>query len=185
MAQTTLLKLEDVYFYYTKIAKPEVDSYDPEGLMQKYSITVALTKAQAKEFKKHKLNKTVKDRTEEEFLKSYKVIPEALKNDDDEYFIISFTNKATYADGNPRPDWTRPKTYLWQNEAPVEATETLVGNGSRGDLRIKINESKTGQLNTELHSILVYDLVPFERRGDEWASAAANQQPAEDVDVPF
>lgn len=72
---------------------------------------------------------------------------------------------------------------LWENEKPVESTKTLIGNGSRGDLRISTKESKSGQLNVSLHSILVYDLVPFEKRGDEWANPEAD---AENVgDVPF
>ena len=182
MAQN-LIKLENVYFYYTKISEPQLDKFDPTGLQKKFGITVALTKADAKEFKKLKLNKTVKELTEQEFLDKYKAIPDALKNDDDEYFTINVTAKATYPDGNPTPDWTWPKTYLWENEKPVESTKTLVGNGSRGHLRISTKESKSGQLNVSLHSILVYDLVPFEKRGDEWANPEAD---AENVgDVPF
>ena len=60
MAQN-LIKLENVYFYYTKIAEPQLDKFDPTGLQKKFGITVALTKADAKEFKKLKLNKTVKE----------------------------------------------------------------------------------------------------------------------------
>lgn len=181
MAQN-LIKLENVYFYYTKIAEAQKDAFDPTGLQKKFGITVALTKAEAKEFKKLKLNKTVKEVTGEEFLAKYKVIPDALKNDDDEYFLISLTTKATYPDGNPTPEWTHPKTYLWENEKPVESTKTLVGNGSRGDVRMTTKESKSGSMNVSLHSILVYDLVPFEKRGDEWANPGDDTT---EVDVPF
>lgn len=184
MAQN-LIKLENVYFYYTKIAEPQKDVFDPTGLQKKFGITVAMTKAEAKEFKKLKLNKTVKEISGEEFIAKYKAIPDALKNDDDEYYLISVTTKATYPDGNPTPDWTYPKTYILQNEKPVESTKTLVGNGSFGDLRISTKESKnSGSLNVNLHSILVRDLVPYETRGDEWANPGQDDAAA-DVDVPF
>ena len=40
MAQN-LIKLENVYFYYTKIAEPQLDKFDPTGLQKKFGITVA------------------------------------------------------------------------------------------------------------------------------------------------
>lgn len=186
MATQNLVKIENVYFYYVKIAEPQKDVFDPEGLKKKFSVNIAVDKATAKEFKKLKLNKTVKEIDEATFLKQYKAIPDALKNDEDEYFIISFSANATYADGNPTPEWTWPKTYLTVNGKPVDSTKTLVGNGSFGDIRISTREGKTG-INTALHSILVKDLVEYERRGDEWADAASGQAAAAEaeVDVPF
>lgn len=185
-----LIKLENVYFFYTKIAEPQKDAFDTTGTQKKFGITVALTKAEAKEFKKLKLNKTVKEISGEEFLAKYKTIPDELKNDDDEYFLISLTAKATYPDGNPTPEWTHPKTYLWNEstQKPEEATKTLVGNGSFGDVRMSTKEANTGQINVSLHSILVRNLVPYETRGDEWASQAdgtSGSQGSEEDTPPF
>lgn len=183
-----LIKLENVYFLYTKIAEPQVDAFDTTGNTKKFSIQVLLSKNDAKEFKKLKLNKTVKEVTAEDLRTKFKIEPpEEFVNDDDEYFIIGFSQKATYSDGNPTPDWTWPKTYLLEDGKPVDRTSTLVGNGSFGDIRISTRESKAnGQINTYLHSILVKSLVPVERRGDEWATAAEEASPqGEDDDLPF
>lgn len=184
-----LIKLENVYFLYTKIAEPQVDAFDPTGTTKKFSVTVCLSKADAKEFKKLKLNKTVKEVSGEEFRTKYKIDPpEEFANEDDEYYVIGFSQKATYPDGKPTPDWTWPKTYLLEDGKPVDRTSTLVGNGSFGDIRFSTRESKAnGQVNTYLHSILVKSLVPVERRGDEWANAGEEAATATqlDDDLPF
>lgn len=184
-----LIKLENVYFLYPKIAEAQKDPFDVNGLTKKFSVTACLSKADAKEFKKLKLNKTIKEISGEEFRTKYKIDPpEAFANEDDEYFIVGFSQKATFPDGNPTPEWTWPKTYLLEDGKPVDRTSTLVGNGSFGDLRISTRESKAnGQVNTYLHSILVKDLIPVERRGDEWANAAedAGSAPGADDELPF
>lgn len=185
-----LVKLENVYFLYTKIAEAQKDPFDPTGLTKKFSVTICLSKADAKEFKKLKLNKTVKEISGEEFRTKYKIDPpEEFANEDDEYFVIGFSQKATYPDGKDTPEWTWPKTYLLEDGKPVDRTSTLVGNGSFGDLRFSTRESKAnGQVNTYLHSILVKSLVPVERRGDEWAQAGEDSASASfqaDDDLPF
>lgn len=182
-----LLKLENVYFYYVKIAEPQVDKFDPTGLTKKYGAAICLSKDQAKEFKRLKLNKTVKEFTAEEFEKTYKVAPPPeFANEDDEYFTITFSLNGTYKDGNPIPEWAQPKTYLLEDGAPVDRSKTLVGNGSKGDIRVKTKQSQTGSINTYLHSILVRDLIPVEKRGDEWATPAATKSASvSDDDLPF
>ena len=54
-----LLKIENVYFAFTNIDKPLKDRFDTSGLTQKFNSTIILSKDQAKEFKRQKLNKTV------------------------------------------------------------------------------------------------------------------------------
>lgn len=183
-----LIKLENVYFYYTRIAEPMKDAFDPTGLQKKFGITVALSKAEAKEFKKLKLNKTVKEISGAEFKEKYKVdAPAEFANEDDEYYIITLSAKATYADGNPTPDWTWPKTYLLEDGKPTDRTSTLVGNGSKGDIRMAARTSPSGQTNVSLHSILVKELVPVEKRGDEWASPSSGSEQQNHLtdDLPF
>lgn len=186
---SSLVKLENVYFYYVNIAKPQEDKFDATGLKKKFSITIAIDKNTAKEFKKLKLNKTVKELTEAEFLKAYKTIPEALKNDDDEYYVINLSTKATDDQGNPTPEVYNPKTYVLVDGIPHDRTDTAVGNGSFGDIRINTYPTRaSASLSTSLHSILVKDLIPYTARGDEWAEAAKSTQAAvaeEDTEVPF
>lgn len=184
-----LIKLENVYFYWTKMNQPQVDKFDPE--MKKYSINVAVTKAEAKRFKALKLNKTVKEMTGEEFEAFAKTpIPADLQNDDNEFFTISFNLKGLDAAGNLIEEWKRPKVYQMVDGKPVDRTSENVGNGSKGDLRFNTHEDRTGKVNTYLHSILVKELVPYESRGDEWASAAesgggSSASSAADEELPF
>ena len=68
------------------------------------------------------------------------------------------------------------EAYLENAAGELEhVTDTiLVGNGSKGDVRIKVREGRNG-LNSQLHSVLVRDLVEFEQSGggtDDWASRA-------------
>ena len=124
------------------------------------------------------INKTVKEFDAETFLKTFKVEPPAeFVNDDDEYFTISFTQSTHIGtDVTNKPSWLQPEAYLENAAGELEhVTDTiLVGNGSKGDERIKLREGRNG-LNSQLHSVLVRDLVEFEQSGggtDDWASRA-------------
>lgn len=177
-----LLKIENVYFFYTSIAEP---TFKFESKIQKeFKTTFVLSKEQAKDFKKLKLNKTVKEIDTSEFKEKYKVDPPFPEQE--EQFLISVSKRATYQDGNPTPDWTYPKTFFIKNDTIVESSQTLVGNGSFGDIRLEtsINE-KAKSINVALHSILVKNLVPYEKKGDEWANPVQNSESDLSSDLPF
>ena len=171
-----ILSLNNVYFYYTFISKPSDNRFSPGA--QEWKTTVCVSKAEAKAFKKLGINKTVKEFDSESFLKTFKVEPPAeFANSDDEYFTISFTQSTHIGtDITNKPSWLQPEAYLENATGELDhVTDTItVGNGSKGDVRIKVREGKNG-LNSQLHSILVRNLVEFEQTSapaDDWASRA-------------
>lgn len=180
-----LLKIENVYFVYTSIAEP---TYKFESKIEKeFKTTIVVSKEQAKDFKKLKLNKTVKEVDTATFEEKYKFKPPYPEQE--EQFLIAVSKRATYKDGNPTPDWTYPKTYFQKNEGAeiIESSSTLIGNGSFGDIRLEPSyNEKARSTNISLHSILVKNLVPFEKKGDEWAAPPrpSNQEVVND-ELPF
>lgn len=195
-----LLKIENVYFAFTNIDKPRKDKFDTSGLTQKFNATIILNKEQRKQFRDHKLNKTVKEIDTSEFESKYKFAPPY--PDQDEQYYIQISKKATYKDGNLKQEWTFPKAYFEKEGSIIEATSTLIGNGSFGDVRLNLNFNETlNQTNVELDSALIRKHVPYENKGDEWAAVAtptsaapsraasteqrAVQAPDLDDDLPF
>ena len=192
MTKPQLLKLENVYFAYTCIAEP---TFKYESKIEKeFKTTVILSREQARDFKKLKLNKTVKEVETSEFEDKYKFA--APYPDQDEQYLINVSRRATYKDGNPTPDWTHPKVVTQKDEGSpyIDITKVAIGNGSRGDIRLEPSyNEKAKSTNISLHSLLIQELVPYESRGDEWATSAANR-PAQtnsnesadlDDDLPF
>lgn len=166
-----ILKLEDVYFAYVIIDKPQKDKFDATGLTKKFSATVFLSKAQSKEFKARKLNKTVKEIDTSDFEAKYKFAPPYPEQEEQYYIQVSKT--ATYKDGNLKQEWTFPKAYFKKEDAIVESTSTAIGNGSFGDIRLELSfNEKNNATSIILDSVLIKNHVPYESKGDEWASAA-------------
>lgn len=166
-----LLKIEDVYFSFVKMSKPEKNIFDTSGLEKQFSATIVLSKEQRKQFMSQKLNKTIKEIDTKDFEEKHKFKPPY--PDQSEQYILQVTKKATYKDGNLKQEWTFPKVYFSKDGSVVESTSTLVGNGSFGDVRLELNfNDKLNQTNVVLDSILVKDHIAYESKGDEWATAA-------------
>lgn len=195
MAKKNLLKIENVYFAFTNIDKPRKDKFDTSGLTQKFNATIILSKEQRKQFKDQKLNKTVKEIDTSDFEAKYKFAPPY--PDQDEQYFIQVSKKATYKDGNLKQEWTFPKAFFEKDGSIIEATSTLIGNGSFGHVRLALNFNETlNQTNVELDSVLIFKHVPYESKGDEWASVATSAAPSRtepravpepdlDEDLPF
>lgn len=166
-----LLKIENVYFSYIKMDQPQKNKFDTSGLMKEFSGTFILTREQRKEFMALKLNKTVKEIDTSLFESKHKFAPPY--PDQDVQYLLQVSTKATYKDGNPKPEWTYPKVYFQKDGSVIENTKVKVGNGSFGDVRLERSFNKTlNQTNVTLDSILVKEHIEFEGNGDEWASAA-------------
>ena len=187
-----LLKLENVYFAFTSIAEP---TYKYESKIEKeFKTTIVLSKEQAKDFKRLKLNKTVKEIDTKEFEAKYKFAP-PFPEQEEQYFI-QVSKRATYKDGNPTPAFTHPKAYFPVDGIAVEDTKVLIGNGSFGNVSLETTMSTKGnQLNVSLYSVLIKSLVPYNKpkAGDEWAeegtvssSASGSTEVVDDNDdLPF
>ena len=193
MTNKNLLKIEDVYFAYTCIAEPTF-KFEPK-IEKEFKTTVILSEDQSDDFKKLKLNKTVKEILTSEFEAKYKFAPPY--PDQKRQYLIGVSKRATYKDGNPTPEFTYPKAVYKKDEGSefVDITTTNIGNGSFGDIRLEPSYSeKARSTNISLHSVLIRDLVPYEKKGDEWATSGSNVRsgspntpPAitENDDLPF
>ena len=169
-----LLKLEDVYLAYTVLDKPVKNAFDTSGLIREFKTTVILSKEKAKEFKKLKLNKTVKEIDTVEFEAKYKFPPPYPEQE--EQFIISATTKATYRDGNLKPDWTFPRVFFEKDGVRIEDPKVLIGNGSVGDVRFNLDHNeKQGSTSISIHSVLIKNHVPYETQEDEWATGSRQE----------
>lgn len=187
-----LLKLEDVYFAYTCIAEP---TFKFESKIEKeFKTTIIVSEDQSDDFKRLKLNKTVKEILTSEFEEKYKFPPPY--PDQKRQYLISVSKRATYKDGNPTPEFTYPKAVYRKDEGSefVDITTTPIGNGSFGDIRLEPSYSeKARSTNVSLHSVLIKNLVPYEKKGDEWAvtsvRSASGSAPSasipENDDLPF
>lgn len=169
MAKNDLIKFENVYFAFTSIAEPK---YKYQSKIEKeFGTTIVLSREQSKEFKKLKLNKTVKEVDTSEFEEKFKFSPPYPEQD--EQYVIVVNKRATYKDGNPTPAFTHPKAYFVENRTVVENNSILIGNGSFGNVSLETTYNEAlKQTNVNLYSVLIKTLVPYAKRssGDEWAS---------------
>lgn len=172
-----IVSLTNVYMYYTFISKPTDNKFSPGT--QQWKVTACISKSEAKAFKKLGINKTVKEYDTESFTKAFKTAPPAeFSNSDDEYFTINFTqNTHIGQDITNKPAWLQPEAYLEDASGELQhVTDTIkIGDGSKGDVRIKVREGQNG-LNSQLHSVLVRELVEYEASAsggsDDWAAKA-------------
>ena len=176
MATSTTQTIENVFFYYTKIAEP---TFKYGSTTEKeYSVTVFMSKADKVAFNKLKLNKTIKEIDNAEFEAKFKT--DVPFPGQDEQYSISVTQNVTKKDGSPLADFLRPKTYLRKDGKVSEITDVLIGNGSQGTLRYTVRDSpiEGGKPSIKLSALLVTDLVEYVRKdSDEWAAAAEEEAP--------
>lgn len=158
------LKFSNGYFYFTSIAEPK---FKYQSTTEKeYGLTFFMSKEDAKAFKKLGVNKTVKETDNVDFEKSYKT-PPPFPNQDEQY-SITVTQNVTTKTGKNLPEGLRPKTYILDElGTAVESTDTLIGNGSAGILKVlkqtnlAIPENKP---TIKLSEILVTKLIPYEKK---------------------
>ena len=155
--------LTNVYFYYTCIAEAKQKYQTTEPHEKEYLTTVVLDKKQYKEFIKIFPKKATQPVDTPEFEEKYKTA--APFPEQDEQFILKFKQKTHKANGEPMPDFLRPRVYQFDAEGvQQDITSTLVGNGSRGVLRWSAFQAeKATNPSVSLKEILVQDLVPYEQ----------------------
>lgn len=175
MAKLPKEYIDDVYFFYTAISKPGL-KYESKTEYE-YKTTVVLSKEQAKEFKKRKLNKTIKEVDTSEFEQKYKAAPP--HPDQDEQYFFNITQNVNKMDGTPLPDFLRPRAYHKVDGGNVDITEQEIANGSFGKLRYSQMEGKNG-ISIKLDAILLTDFIPYVSASkDDWADAVIATSPAQ------
>ena len=156
--------LENVYFYFTRVAEP-IQKYQTEGDANKeYVTTVVVSKEQFQTFVKQFPKKKTSPIENEEFVAKYKTAPPF--PDQPMQYTIKLKQRAFKKDGNPIHDSIRPKVYQFIDGVQTDITNTLIGNGSRGTLRYSVwvpTNNPTLGPTTNLYAVLVTDLVKYDK----------------------
>lgn len=175
-------KVKDCVFVYVRL-KNGVRKYQSEDT--EYSVNVVVDKATAREMKKEFPQNKPKEVPTESFEESYK-IPAPFPDQDDQFVFKFATGTHFEKDGEKiaKPyAWTgRPKVYLPVEGGVKDVTmNTLVANGSRGDLAFNITENSYGK-SRHLLGILVKDLIELEATPQ---ASPFGEIVQEDDDLPF
>ena len=156
-------QLTDVYFYYTCVAEAKQKYQTTEPHEKEYLTTIVLDKKQYKEFVKIFPKKATQPVDTEDFEAKY--LTAAPFPDQDEQFILKFKQKTHKANGEPMPDFLRPRVFQINNGVQEDITTTLIGNGSKGVLRWKAFQAEKATNPTiSLDCMLVTDLVVYEQK---------------------
>ena len=164
-------KLEDVYFYYTKIFASQRNKEEPDKAPQ-FSVQALVSEEQydafTEEFPKNGAN-VIKGSAK--FKEKFKVDPpyEAPK-----YFLLTLKRKDEIkakgdTEAKPLPLEYRPKTWMKNADGKlVDQSKVEVGNGSAGALSystFEVREGKFKGIYPQLKAIMVTNLVPYVSRG--------------------
>lgn len=169
MAKANYQDLQDVYFYYTRVAEPAQKWQTTEDIDKEYTVTVVVSKEQFNEFVKQFPKKKTAPIENEDFIVKYKTQP-PFPNQPMQY-VLKFKqsafkkNKATGV-VEPIADWLRPRVFTFTPEGTqTEITNTLIGNMSKGTVRFSVWTPSNSALgaSTNLYAMLVTDLVPYEK----------------------
>jgi hypothetical protein len=156
---------------YVSVQEP-VAAYVKPGLPAKpkeYKASVVITeKSVIKEYQKFAKSLdtlvSVKEVETSEFESIYKVPPP--EDAGEEVWVVTLRKSTEQGKtGKPLLDIHRPRVYEQVGNTRVDITHTkLVGNGSYGKLAIDVFIKQTGTGSISLKSVLVTDLVEYERK---------------------
>lgn len=174
--------LNNVFFAYTRINKPE-DCFD-KAKGKEYKTDVIVSKEQAKAWNKQFKKQKAKEIDNEEFEAKYKIAPPF--PDQDEQYVFTLRKKSTYADGSPLSEEHRPKVLQpipGKNGNRDITFKTLVGNGSKGALQYREVDTNEYGVNAQLVAIRVDNLVEYKGgvgpAGEELGGVSEDDGPSE------
>lgn len=162
--------INEVTFLYVCIQEAR-EKYKSTEL--EYSVKCVVDKATSKAFKKAYPKNGVKEVDTSEFKETFGV--DAPYPDQDEQFILTMKTNAQDKDGDllSHAAFKRPKVYVPSGNGVKDITvETLVANGSKGDVNFWVSESEYGTF-PKLTAILVRELIVYEKRentGSAWGA---------------
>ena len=173
--------INGVTFLYVCIneAKEKYKSTDLE-----YSVKCVVDKATSKAFKKAFPKNGVKEVDTAEFKETFGV--DAPYPDADEQYVLTIKTNAQDKDGVllPSSAYKRPKVYVPAGEGVKDITsETLVANGSKGDVNFWVSDSDYGKF-PKLAAICVRELIVYEKRegsGSAWGSVQGGESKPENA----
>ena len=156
--------LQNVFFYYARIAEPQQKWQTTEPTEKEYTVAVVVSQEQYKEFCGQFPKKKTTPLTNEEFTEKYGTQP-PFPNQPLQY-VLKFKQRAFKKDGMAIADSIRPKVYQFIDNVQTDITTTLIGNGSQGTLRYSIwvpTNNPTLGPTTNLYAVLITNLVPYSK----------------------
>lgn len=156
--------LQNVYFYYTRIAEPQQKWQTTEPTDREYVTTVVVSQEQYKQFTAQFPKKKTTPLTNDEFVEKFKSQPPFPEQP--LQYVLKFKQRAFKKDGAPIAESLRPKVYQFIDNVQTDITTTLIGNGSKGTIRYSVwvptNNPALGPA-ANLFAVLVTDLVPYDK----------------------
>lgn len=144
--------IKDVIFYYAKVQEPALN-YAKTG--NEFSVQALITKEEMQKLKVMKINKTFKNIEDEGLLEKF---PEGKGR-----YLVSFKC--------PEKTSTGKELSIRVVDASGKVMPDLVGNGSKGQLKIWLMEGQglsKGKMNARLNAMMVEALKEYHKKsGDE------------------
>ena len=163
--------IKNVFFYFTAIQTP-INKF--ESTDKQYKVTIAVDKATATAFSKEFPKKQAKMVQNDDFREQYKA--DAPFPEQPIQYVYTFNRDELRKDGTPIPEENKPKVFYEDASGKIyDITQKfLVGNGSQGDLSYFVIETERFGEHPKLSSILVRNLVKYERESanTNWAAQA-------------
>ena len=174
MATQTLNNVHGILLY-TNIQKPKLQ-YESTTEYE-WSVQVAISKEQAKEWKKAYKKQPVKEFDREDFIKKFGLseLPAGYE-DTDEFYVVTLKRGTkmkdkTTGEMKPVPEGQGPKVFLRSGSVQKDITNTtLVGNGSIGAVSIFHKENAKYGDAAGLKNVLVMSLVEYKEGAGEAGS---------------
>jgi hypothetical protein len=171
--QTKLLKVTDVYFYYTSVGenrKVVFDQYEwPKHKQNKFEwlTDAVMDEDTADELKEMFPKISVSKYTKQKFMERYKIGEDSeLPFDAKKYYVVKVKQACQRNDGSPISNALKPRAILVSKDGNKDITmKANVGNGSHGDLVIRVNHSTQYGSHGYLAALLIDSLVEYEASG--------------------
>lgn len=168
--QVKLIKVTDVSFYYTSVGENRKVVYAQKDFPKhKQTQFEWLTDAVVDEDTADELQEmfpkiSITKMTQAKFMERYKIEDKAdLPFDDKKYYIVKVKQGCQRQDGSPVSNALKPRAILVSDEGNKDITmKANVGNGSHGDLIIRVNNSAQYGQHGYLAALLINSLVEYE-----------------------
>lgn len=167
--------IRNVIMFYPKVQEP-APKFDPsQG--DEYSVQIAVTKAEMQRLKKMNINKTFKSVDDDNLAEKYPGT--------EGMYMVRIATNAIGTNGKSQ----KPTVF----SANGEVLDCLIGNGSKGDVKINLYESKKGaqgKLNAQLMALRITELVEYKGKKsgditDGFDFSGEMKKVKEDVTSPF
>lgn len=162
--------IEDVVFYYAGVnkARPVYEQKDWSNPNKfEYLVDVLIDEDTYDTIEENFKKNSLKKYSKEKFMERFKIeSEEELPYDAKKYFVAKFKQAAQKKDGSAINPQLRPRAFEIVDGKPVDVTVAKnIGNGSKGDIMLRVSNHPTYGTFAYLSTLKVTDLVEYETSG--------------------